>query len=373
MLSSMEVVIDTSVLRGKYPLQGVSVRYLQAFAGHHDTHLVIPDVVVLEMRRWIEDEVRQAFTQARQSARTVRRLGVSDVLEVPSDTEDREVNLALGNLDHSLREIEALVAPIPETISHEQVIDRLHSGLKPFAGKGSREKGYRDYLIWETILSLGSVVREHDKDRRTPVAFLTANTRDFADEDGSLHPDLRMEGEAAGLSITLYTSMDEFIDTIVEPTLPTSAKAASLLAEDSIKAELLKFISEAFSTLAPYPIAGIGHPYDTEIEDATVEGLDVVEVEYVSYVVDLPGGTAAVQVAVQGEASVNFFVWRADAYTWDDDLSASLSDWNERYLLGETVIPAKGTFRVEVEVMDGSLRPRSLDVVAITPPEPSYG
>ena len=368
----MEVVVDTSVLRDKYPLQGVSARYLQAFAGHHGTSIVIPEVVVLEMTRWIEDEVRKAFNQFRQSARTVRRFGDSDVLEVAGDAEDTEVNLALRNLDRSMKEIDTFVAPIPHGITHKQVIDRLHSSLKPFTGTSNREKGYRDYLIWETILSLGGIEGERDENGRIPIAFLTANTRDFADETGSLHPDLRVEAEAAGLSITLYTSMDKFIDTIVEPTLPTSAKAASLLEEEAAKAAIREFISEEFSTFAPYPIAGIGHPYDAEIEDVTVDGFDVVAVEYIEDVVDLAGGTAAAQVAVQAEASVNFFVWRADAYAWDDDLSASLSDWNERYLLGETVIVVEGAFRVEFEVMDGSLRPISLDVVAITPAEAGY-
>ena len=368
----MEVVIDTSVLRAKYPLQGVSTRYLQAFADHHATRVVIPDVVVREMRRWIEDEVRQAFSQTRQSARAVRRFGISDVLEVAGNTEDAEVKLALGNLDRSLREIDAYLAPIPQSVSHEEVIDRLHSGLKPFAGTSNREKGYRDYLIWETVLSLREMAGERDENGRTPIAFLTANTRDFADEKGGLHSDLRAEAEAAGLTITLYTSMDEFINTIVEPTLPTSAKAASLLEEDATKAEIREFISEALLTLLPYPIARIGHPYGAEIDDATVEAFDVTAVEYVKDVVDLPGGTAAVQVGVQGEASINFFAWKADAYAWDDDLFASLSEWNERYLLGETVIVAEGALRVELEVVDGGLRPISLDVVDIAPPEPSF-
>ena len=39
-----------------------------------------------------------------------------------------------------------------------------------------------------------------------------------------MHPDLLTEAEAAGLLVTLYKSMDEFIATVVEPTLPTSLK-----------------------------------------------------------------------------------------------------------------------------------------------------
>ena len=39
---------------------------------------------------------------------------------------------------------------------------------------------------------------------------------------------------------------------------------------------------------------------------------------------------------------MNFFVWKADAYAWGDDLFASLSDWNERYFWGETEIMVEG-------------------------------
>ena len=361
----MEVVVDTSVLRAKYPLRGVSARYLQAFADLHGTRIIVPDVVVRELRRWIEDDVRKAFNQVRKSAGAVRRFGVSDVLDVAGAAEDTEVKRAWLSLDQFVTDIDAFVAPIPQDITHEQVLDRLHSGRKPFTGTDNREKGYRDYLIWETILALEGSEGERDENGRIPVAFLTANTRDFADETGSLHPDLRAEAERAGLSVTLGTSIDDFIDIVVEPTLPPSAKAASLLEEDAAKAAIVEFICEKFSEFTPYEIASIGHPYDAEISDATIESLEEVAVEYIEDVVDLPGGTAAAQVTVLAEARVDFFVSKADAYTWDEELFAFLSDWNEWSFWGEIEIAVEGSFRVELEIVDSTLQPVGVDVVAI--------
>ena len=363
----MEVVADTSVLRRKYPLRGLTARYLQAFADHHGTGVIVPDVVARETRRWVEDEVRTAFSQVRKSAAAVRRFGVSEPLEIVGggDHEAEAVSRALAGFDDQLRELGAYVASIPLGVTHEQVLDRLHDGRKPFAGTTDREKGYRDYLIWETILALGDSDGERDERGRLPVAFLTANSKDFAGDDGTLHPELREEAEARGVSVTLHASIDEFIDTVVKPTLPSSAQAAALLEDEAAKDTIGAYIAEQFLKFAPYGISSIGHPYDPEIEDATVEELYPVSVDDIEDIVDLPGGTVAAQVVGQTDARVDFYIWKADAYAWADDSFASLSDWNERYFLGETEISVEGTFRVELKVTDGKLRPVDMDVVAL--------
>lgn len=363
----MEVVLDTSVLRQKHPLRGITARYLEAFADHYGTGVIVPDVVVREMKRWLTEEVRKVFNEVRKVGRSAGRLGIADLLDQPdADRDDRGVIRVLEDFDRALRDLGAFVASIPDGLSHEQVLDRLHAGRKPFSGTGDREKGYRDYLIWETILALGSTEGERDEHGLLPVAFLTLNTADFADESGNLHPELRDEARARGVSVVLYTSIDDFIDTVVVPNLPASARAAAILAEDEAKAILSEFISEQFSKFTPYEIAMIDHPYADEIENATIEALDVISVDDVEDVVDLPGGTAAAEVVVQAEASVDFFIWKADAYGWDDDRFAGLSDWNERYFLGETTNEVEARFRVELEIVDGRLRPVNIDVVEIT-------
>ena len=117
----MKVVFDTSVLRQKYPLQGLVLRYLRAFTDQPGAGIIIPDVAVREMRRWIEDEVRKAFKQVRQSTGTLRRFGVSDVFNLADDNaEDTAVKRGLAELDLSLKEFGAFVAPIPQGVTHER-------------------------------------------------------------------------------------------------------------------------------------------------------------------------------------------------------------------------------------------------------------
>lgn len=363
----MEVVADTSVLRQKYPLRGLPARYLRAFADHQGTAVIVPDVVVREIRRWVEDEVRKAFGQVRKSAAGVRKFGVSDALGVGADAaETVAVSRALANLDGLLRDLGAVIPDIPQGVTHEQVLDRLHSGKKPFTGTNDREKGYRDYLIWETILALGATDGERDENGRLPVAFLTANAKDFADDDGSLHPTLQEEAEARGVAVTLHASIDDFIDSVVEPTLPISVKANSLLEDDVAKAKIGAFIADEFFKFTPYSIDSTDHAYGAEMEDVTVEELYPVTVDYIEDVVDLPGGTAAAQIVSQTEARIDFYIWKADAYALgDDSFVASLSDWNDRYFLGEAETNIEGTFRVELEVVGGQLRPVSMDIVAL--------
>lgn len=369
----MELVLDTSVIRGKYPLRGLPARYLETFADHHGTGVIVPDVVVRETKRWIADEIGAAFGQVRKSATKIRRFGVAESLEVAgaADRERKAVSSALADFDNQLRGLGAHIAPIPTDITHEQVLDRLHEGQKPFTGtEKNREKGYRDYLIWETILALGAEGGERDKDGRIPVAFLTANSSDFGDDEGELHPELLAEAEARGVSVTLYASIDEFISEVVEPTLPSSARASALLGEDAAKDRIGEYIADQFTKFAPYTIGSLGHPYDPEVEDVTIEALYPLSIDYAEEIADLPGGTAVAEVVGQAHALVNFYVWKADAYAWADDGFTSLSDWNERYFLGETEISVEGTFRVELVVANGQVQPVDMDVVELEASNP---
>ena len=51
---------------------------------------------------------------------------------------------ALTDFDVLLRDRGAFVAGIPQGVTHEQVLDRLHAGRKPFTNTKDREKGYHD-------------------------------------------------------------------------------------------------------------------------------------------------------------------------------------------------------------------------------------
>ena len=89
---------------------------------------------------------------------------------------------------------------------------RLH-GKKPFNEKGS---GYRDALIWESVLELAARVEGN-------VVLVSPDT-DFRDGQSNLHGDLIEDLVDLNLSldkITLATSLSTLVDKYVRPKLGT--------------------------------------------------------------------------------------------------------------------------------------------------------
>lgn len=96
---------------------------------------------------------------------------------------------------------------LPKKEWFEIVIQRSIDHVPPFAANG--DKGFKDTLIWLTILDLAE--RKGFKDH--PIIFITKNTRDFCGtSEEKLHPTLLEEAESRGLRVILYTSLDRFFE-----------------------------------------------------------------------------------------------------------------------------------------------------------------
>ena len=65
------------------------------------------------------------------------------------------------------------------------------------------------------------------------------------------------------------------------------------------------------------------------IEDATVAGFAEVPIESINDVVDLPDEHALAEITVEATSRVNYSVSKSEAYAWDEEEWASLSEWNE--------------------------------------------
>jgi PIN domain len=92
--------------------------------------------------------------------------------------------------------------------------------------KKSGDGGFKDAVLWESILSLAS---KHESFRQSPIVFISANTADFADTRVTDAPTLRSElvddARAAGLEIEYYPSITRFFQ--------SRQKFDALLSEDS--------------------------------------------------------------------------------------------------------------------------------------------
>lgn len=108
---------------------------------------------------------------------------------------------------------------------HAEVVRRAIAKTKPFASNGA---GYRDCLIWETVLA---ALRNLDG----PVAFITANSNDFG-QGGQLHPELCADVVRAGVALDkleYYNELQHFNDKHIVPRLTELKDVAQRLRDGS--------------------------------------------------------------------------------------------------------------------------------------------
>lgn len=86
-------------------------------------------------------------------------------------------------------EVKRMNAQIPDyaDISHADIVTRDLKRRRPFQQNG---KGYRDTLLWETIV-------RHYIAANALTLFVTQNVRDFCDTDDSLHKELLRDVRSA--------------------------------------------------------------------------------------------------------------------------------------------------------------------------------
>jgi hypothetical protein len=91
------------------------------------------------------------------------------------------------------------ILPYP-AVDHRTVVARALARRRPFDAKG--RNGYRDALIWETVLELARGLSEGR------VLLCTRNSKDFGER--GLHADLRAEVASLAVPVELLTQVSAF-------------------------------------------------------------------------------------------------------------------------------------------------------------------
>jgi hypothetical protein len=176
------VIVDSTALVADFKFRSVPMSGLIERVRAGKLRLVVPEIVVREAVARYGRFVEEASAEAGKLVGRLGRLG----LDIPVPSLDRVVerNRYEAWLRGQLNDLGAVV-PEPEETPHLDVVDRALAGRAPFSGDGKR--GYRDALIWETVLAVA---------RRAFVVLLSANSSDFAesnDEVSLVAPALRAD------------------------------------------------------------------------------------------------------------------------------------------------------------------------------------
>ena len=226
-------------------------------------------------------------------------------------------------------------------IAHKDVVERALLRKKPFDNKG--ENGYRDTLIWETLLEISA--RYPDVD----IFFISSNINDFAKktEDASitLHPTLAGELTYNRIyNIFYYSSLNDFIKYEIAAKYKRLENPKTFSSEFSVictNAASLRLIEDALKGMDYDNYNGFPKEYET-IMLRCLEDIDEVVVDDVSIIED---DLWVVETSVKAVCTFEFYIFKADFY-YDEypDYEIEDADWNEHYVF------AYETFSLNAEI-----------------------
>ena len=203
----MKVALDSNILCADFRLNSGAFQVFLSALSRLGAACCVPEVVRDEVvalhRRNLDDAARNA----QKWSRTWGRLTGSPSESSPTPTElDAQTARYAQFLTDVFREHSVELLPYP-SISHQALVSRAIARRKPFAESGS---GYRDSLIWATIVELTDVEEGR-------VILVTNNSKDFGVAP-DLHPDLSCD-LSGNKTVELYNSLESFNAACVVPHL----------------------------------------------------------------------------------------------------------------------------------------------------------
>lgn len=215
MSSETIFVPDTSVLLADPARRGAQWQlFIQAFADV-GVGVRIPEVVLDEAVTLFAEQLRRASEEVRSKMKTLNRF-VSASLTPDENAIEAAISGYRERLLGDLSVTKMWILPYPD-VAHRDLTKRQLERRKPYSGKERHSSGYRDDLIWHSLLGL--LIARPD----ALVVFVCGNEKDFGGPDG-LDPKFADDLRAAGLEPTrlrLVASMAAFNSEFVEPKLKT--------------------------------------------------------------------------------------------------------------------------------------------------------
>lgn len=222
----MNVYVDTCAL----PLSGRRLRsgfvsLLAALAKRGDIKLFAPEVVRTEFENLRRERARTAAQALLKAIKEAARHFEIDGIYIPDEAE------SVGPL---MDEFDALIVTLP--VHADDAIAALHrEATRSLPTRDGR--GARDAAIWLTVV-------RHHADSKEPGAFITQNTKDFADrETRKLHDDLMKDVIEGDSRLEVYFSLAEMIGKLAKKVdFPSDRPIDKLLEDYDIFGELAREI-----------------------------------------------------------------------------------------------------------------------------------
>ena len=312
----------------------------------------IPKVVILEALRHYERETAAVEKEVRK---VWARLDQFQVDFDPKYQQEALQKLRQGAAEYEtllrtkLAAGQVVLLPLPN-VSHDNLLDRDLGGRKPFSPTG---KGYRDALIWGSIVELGRQLTETDT-----LIFVTNNRVDFCCGDKTALASELLTDLPKGLQVLWYPDLKSMLD---KREWPTEAPPTPDLADEPTLTELIQeAVASACDRLIgselDYPpgLDQYSRGLNFDFGDAPLPmGLETVSIESIEpdfntldwqIVETLSGDTQLAKVYVDADVVLDGYMPHAEYYAREDSVQAHDVDWNKHYAWVYVERPLRLTF-----------------------------
>ena len=353
----MKIVFDSTVLVSNFHMTGPSFRLLEWFLKNRQARLVVPRIVLAEVKNKYLEQAKECIEAASKELRGLSRILDHD-FKIPVSLYD------LGDyhetysksLERKLTDLEAEM-PDHKDIPHEDIVARDLSRRRPFRRIGKNKRysvGYRDTLLWEVILR--EVAPESDL-----VVFITGNRKDFCEEStGELHEHLQRDlirRQLARDRVIVVDRIELFDDQYVRPEIPKIEEAKILLEQgkyygfsveewlDENSMELASKLEEQQSALDFLPV---------DIDAFSIELIEDIHDLCFDEVLELDEDTVVIDISFRASVSFElYFYGHAYVILYEDFYdSISVEEWPDDR--GATVsihftMPINGSLMFDIE------------------------
>ena len=347
----MHLVLDSNIIRSSDYGSSNLYQFLERLVSLRGYKIHMPDVVIDEVTAQVQDDLKKSIETENTSARRWGRI-LDRSLESSLDGVDPTEG---ASLLRSKLEAYHSVLPYPD-IQHRELIKRAIHRRKPFDAKGS---GYRDSLIWESVVTLAAKVDGQ--------VVLVSDDGDFSDGGGHLASELQADLVERGLGktkVVLVPSIQQFVDTYIRPQL-----------KGILESDPIEVLSKVFN-MDPEEGIALWVQDEWSGEDWTGDELGLPW-EYETLLLSMVENVSNLECLTASEVSSNEYLLRlrADlscefdafvpkAYAYGlEGFSVNDFDWNRHYSEGSTQLQLSCELDFNVKFSEG--KPPQISLLSV--------
>lgn len=206
----MKVFLDTNVFYNDWYMKNANFKYLFHYLNNEGHELILSKLVIQETENIRRRDIDSCLSEIKKNIKKAQKLNSSKV-----NFDENNLGIEEYKLLPLLKsKVDCINVFDYENIPHHEVVDRALTNKKPFL---EGDKGYRDTLIWISLLNY--IVENHITDEE--VIFITENKSDFfkiKDNVVKFHKDLDDDVINKGIKtkIIAFTSLFDFVNSTID-------------------------------------------------------------------------------------------------------------------------------------------------------------